>query len=373
MTTYTINFVTQDPMQVYCEDACTGKCYIAETQYSNNSAVEIMQKGTCYNIFSISHNFASDLKQIKIVNKGQCMIAGLVKYHGEQRVAMIAIDTGAQCNVVSESKLCEIFQQKSIDYQNLQPPGINLKTADDSALKCRGQITLTVKIGRNEAELIFFVIESGSVFLLGVPAIKALNVVIDVPNNRCFILGFDEKRKFVNNVKIGTTTDENPLSTLRKKGPKYRVDMCPENCVIRLTPAKQYSVNNLNPMKIKLEIMGEIKNCFLYKKVAILDCTCLLETNILCGACSTSKYNVSSTARVFQNRLFVYVMYNPEILENLIPKVHFFTGIFNINISKLKREIKSVNFIEEVPGMVRKYRSIQGVSSRRIFYVRIKR
>ena len=76
MDNYTISFVTQDPMQVYCKDACTGKCYIAETQDNNNSAVKIMQEGTCYKIFSISHNFASDWKQIRIVNRGQCMIAG---------------------------------------------------------------------------------------------------------------------------------------------------------------------------------------------------------------------------------------------------------------------------------------------------------
>ena len=250
-------------MLVYCKDACTGKCYIAETQVNNSSAVEIMQEGTCYKIFSISHNFASDWKQIKMVNRGQCMIAGIIKYNGEQRVTMIAIDTGAQCNVVSESKLCEIFQRKSIDNQDLQSTGISLKTADDSALKCRGQITLTIKIGRNEANMVFFVIDSGSVFLLGVPAIEALNMVIDLPNNSCYLLGFNEKRKFVNNVKICTATEEIPSSTLRQKRPKHQLDMCPENCVIRLTPAKQYSVNDLNPIKIKLEIVGEIRNCFL--------------------------------------------------------------------------------------------------------------
>ena len=61
---------------------------------------------------------------------------------------------------------------------------------------------------------------------------------------------------------------------------------------------------------------------------------------------------MSSTARVFQNRLFVHVAYTPQILENLFPNVHFFAGIFNIKIDKLKREIKSVNSIEEVepPG-----------------------
>ena len=195
-------------MQVYCKDACTGKCYIAETQ--KNSAVQIMQEGTCYKVFSISHNFASDWKQIKIVNRGQCMIAGLVQYHGEQRVTMLAIDTGAQCNVVSESKLCEIFQLRSIDYENLQPTGVSLKTADDSALKCRGQVSLTVKIGRNEAEMIFFVIDSGNVFLLGVPAIEQLNVVIDLPNNRCYLLGFAEKKKVVNNVKKCAMEEETP-------------------------------------------------------------------------------------------------------------------------------------------------------------------
>ena len=63
---------------------------------------------------------------------------------------------------------------------------------------------------------------------------------------------------------------------------------------------------------------------------------------------------MSSVAKLFQQRLFIYVKYDPQILENLLPKVHFFTGVVNLNADKLKREIKSVNFLEQVepPGYV---------------------
>ena len=57
---------------------------------------------------------------------------------------------------------------------------------------------------------------------------------------------------------------------------------------------------------------------------------------------------MSSPVRVFQNRLFVYAAYTPQIQENLFPNVHYFMGIFNIRVNKLKREVNSVNFIEEV-------------------------
>ena len=80
----------------------------------------------------------------------------------------------------------------------------------------------------------------------------------------------------------------------------------------------------------------------------VLDCTCLLEKNKLCNACSTSRYNMSTAARLFHNRLVVQISYNPLILENLIPNEHFFTGIFNMKIEKLRREIKSINFVQEV-------------------------
>ena len=67
MDTYTISFVTQDPMQVYCKDACTGKCYMAETQVNDNSAVEIMQEGTCYKIFLDSYGILGiPLETLKI-------------------------------------------------------------------------------------------------------------------------------------------------------------------------------------------------------------------------------------------------------------------------------------------------------------------
>ena len=262
MGTYTVNFVRQNPMKVYCTSICTGKCYIAETQ--RNSEIQVMRDSTCYKVFSISHNFAADLKQIKIVNHEQCMIAGLVKYHGEQRTTMFSVDTGAMCNVVSELILCEIFQIRAINSEDLQHTEASLKTADNSALRCRGQISLNIKVGRNEAEMPFFVISSGNVFLLGVPAIEKLNMVIDLPNSRCYLLGFTDK-KVVNNITC-EKDGETQGSSIRHNGPKHRLDTCPENYVIRLTPARQYSVNNLNPLKIKLEMVGEIRTCFLYKK-----------------------------------------------------------------------------------------------------------
>ena len=123
MANYTISFVAQDHIDVYCKDKCTGKCYNAITNSKNSSAINIVQEGPCYKIFSINHNFASDWKQIKMINRGQCQIAGLVRYKNVQRVAMIAIDTGAQCNVISQAQLCEIFQQKSIE--DLKPTEIS--------------------------------------------------------------------------------------------------------------------------------------------------------------------------------------------------------------------------------------------------------
>ena len=212
MDTYTINFVKQDAMQVYCTNSCTGRCYIAESQ--KNSEIQVMQNDTCYRVFSISHNFAADMKQIKIVNREKCMIAGFVTYHGVQRVTMLAVDTGAQCNVVSEAKLCEIFQLWSINHEDLQQTGARLQTADNSELNCRGQITLSIRVGRNEAELRFYVIKSGNVFLLGVPGIEKLHMVIDLPNDRCYLLGFNDQ-KFVNNVNACDTEEKSLGSSIK--------------------------------------------------------------------------------------------------------------------------------------------------------------
>ena len=77
MGTYTVNFIKQNQMQVYCTNICTGTCYIAETQ--KNSEIQFMPENTCYKVFSISHSFSADWKQVRIVDREHCMIAGLVK------------------------------------------------------------------------------------------------------------------------------------------------------------------------------------------------------------------------------------------------------------------------------------------------------
>ena len=268
MGTYTVNFIRQSQMQVYCTNACTGTCYIAETQ--KNSKIQFLPETTCYKVFSISQSFSADWKQVKIVDREHCMIAGLVTYQGLQKVAMLSLDTGAECNVVSAAKLCQIFQLKFLDSNSLQQTGVSLKTADNSTLQCQGQVCLTIRVGRNAAELLFYVINAGNVFLLGVPAIEQLGMVIDLPNHWCYLLGFADK-KAVNYVKTDPAEENIPGSTMRQRRPKQRRDECPENYVIRLTPAKPYHINNLDPLRIRLEMLGEIKTCFLYKKVVVLD------------------------------------------------------------------------------------------------------
>ena len=114
MEIFIINCITQDQVEVYCQNDCTGKCYLAEAHSSNNSALEIVPRGPCYKVFSINHSFATDWKEIKLLRREQCMIAGIGMFRAVQRLTMMCLDTGAQVNVVSETKLCEIFQQKSI-------------------------------------------------------------------------------------------------------------------------------------------------------------------------------------------------------------------------------------------------------------------
>ena len=126
MASYTISFVAQDHMDVYCENICTGKCYNAATSSTDNSEVKIMQEGPCYKVFSMKHNFSSDWKQIKMISRGQCQIAGLVKYKDVQRVVMLALDTGAQCNVISQARLYEIFEREYIG--DLKSTNVNLRT-----------------------------------------------------------------------------------------------------------------------------------------------------------------------------------------------------------------------------------------------------
>ena len=147
-------------------------------------------------------------------------------------------------------------------------------------------------------------------------------------------------------------TEENLAATLRQKNPRSRVNMCPENFVVRLTPARAYYINQLNQTRVKLEILGKIKNDFLYKKLDIFDCTCLLDNIEFCGTCLTTSYNMSSVARLFQKQLFVHVTYDPLILVNFLPNVHFFAGIFIINVDRLKMEVKSVNFLEQTGPLV---------------------
>ena len=118
MANYTIGFVAQDHIDVYCENKCTGKCYNAITNNKDSSGIKVMQEGPCYKVFSVNHNFSSDWRQIKMINRGQCRIADLVEYRDVQRIAMLALD-----NTRSVAQLCEILQQKYIG---------DLKSADIS-------------------------------------------------------------------------------------------------------------------------------------------------------------------------------------------------------------------------------------------------
>ena len=45
MANYTISFVAQDHIDVYCENKCTGKCYNAITNNKSSSEIKIMQEG----------------------------------------------------------------------------------------------------------------------------------------------------------------------------------------------------------------------------------------------------------------------------------------------------------------------------------------
>ena len=105
----------------------------------------------------------------------------MIEFHHNMKLALLTLDTGAEINVISQQRLLEIFPEQDICQNDLVSTTSNLKTADGNKLECRGRIMLTVIIGDNQANLSFYLINSGNVLLVGVEGICQLNLIINIP------------------------------------------------------------------------------------------------------------------------------------------------------------------------------------------------
>ena len=82
--------------------------------------------------------------------------------------------------------------------------------------------------------------------LLGVPGIEALNLVIDLTNNRCYLPGINDQGKVVNNVKMSVKSEGGLATKLGPKQIKCRNNMFPENsdivnskCIVKFLQTSQ--------------------------------------------------------------------------------------------------------------------------------------
>ena len=194
---------------------------------------------------------------------------------------------------------------------------------------------LTVIIGDNQANLSFYLINSGNVLLVGVEGIRQLNLIINIPKQKCYIASQESLKE------INTVTKE---SCPRQS----REERLPENLAVLLTPPKRYNIYCAGQhTTIKLEVLGKISNELLYQHLAVVDCTCYIDHGVLCEECTLAGYFKSSATKLINNRLFVYTTYIPLKLEDLLPNRQYFTGICNLQLKSLKTSVKNVNFIKQ--------------------------
>ena len=322
-----INYIEQEQIKIYCEKSCTKTCYIYRIQ--QNELLQVVNTESCQNNFMI--NYTQALTQpIKIVNKKNCLICCQVEYNGHEQLVLTSIDTGAQTNIVSIRKFCEIFPQEQINYSQTELPAVELITANETQLTCLGVIHLIIKIGQVEKVIKFFVIEEGCIILLGVPALDELGLIIDVKRQLCYV---SAEPCMASPAVVGQIIKQSAVEDGDKMGGSSPDQFIAENYIIKLTAACKYEIVNLHQLQqIKLEIIDEpCLNKISYHVANIFDCSCITDFAQLCDICMSDSSEYCAQIKPENGRAFVYISYRPTCIMDLEPGQYFFAGVINMN------------------------------------------
>ena len=176
-----------------------------------------------------------------------------------------------------------------------------LSSANNSPIKCLGCIKLNVRIGSRVNYEKFYITTDKCNNILGLPGIKAFDMVIDIKREICQVPP---------NTRQVNAITENKVSNF-----------------IKLTPAKKYLITVQTPQLIELSLCLANRGLdLLNKRVVIFYCQCLYADNKLCSACAVEIPYISYV-QLTDNRGIIRIKYQPQMLQNLYPGKDFLQGI----------------------------------------------
>ena len=139
-----------------------------------------------------------------------------------------------------------------------------MTVANNIKLSCIVKLDVQVCLGKKIKIIEFYVITQGNIILLGIPAIDKFELIIDIHDNRCY---FNIKEKVCKKVEVNK---ESKQSNDKEIGQETIIKL-PDNYLIQLTPAKIYSIKEVNKRIILIIKLIKEKNInsVLYQRLRV--------------------------------------------------------------------------------------------------------
>ena len=298
----------------YCkEQECSQKCFgaIVIRKYCIQ---QIEQKQHCNKNFQLIRAKCLETSKnvISIVDKNRMLVTVQLKYKGDKRYSISILDTGAELSLICWEELRNMYPKFNANM--LKTEHIEMTGVTNTPIRYMGTVKLLVLLGTQERWVKFYVTNEKCQLLLGLPALQAFKIVIDLEKNLCYF----------------NDTQTNMQAVMKKVKTVEKV-------AYRLSPVKFYCINTLKPRYIELNICEKGRGTQLInKELVIFDCTCLLESTELCEECRKQAL-VKSYVIPKPSRGVVRVIYCPQDLMDLNPKTSFFQGILSNNWKRLAK------------------------------------
>ena len=228
---------------------------------------------------------------------GRCIIIGLMEINQIQAETCYQLDTGSDCDIISITKLNEMFPGMKFKFQQTQSQLIG---ANSQKIKVLGTLAIKCHIGTKTLILTFYVILPGNVILLSWNSIKAFNLIIDTASNR---------------IKTVNSIERHPLDRILEH------NICNDNAYIIFTPV--FDLFDMRTHYITLKpTLNKFNQTLLYTYISIYRCNCRANGYVLCSKCLTVGPHITL---FFNGQQFDIIFHNKENIE--LPENYIFQGV----------------------------------------------
>ena len=177
-----INVDVHQHSRLYCVSLCTNNCFTSKvpTDLISISCLNVQtQKINYFKEFQLKQikyvSQESGIKKIPIVSNKECILQIRIALENQYGFGIATIDTGAQASCISRAYLIKVFGDISFVFNN---SSVKLVGPENQTIKCIGTINLILKIGHISIKQEFYCLAEGNCCLLGLPCIKAFNLMI---------------------------------------------------------------------------------------------------------------------------------------------------------------------------------------------------